>query len=292
MAFAFCLNGAVFISSEAVGLHTLMATNLSESAAGRKALRTFGRDEGVLVGIDWFEDNASRLDLEDWREMRWRLTSYLYTLVRALEKTRLPWRGVERRGPLLQAAVWTYLRFAANVAHNMGLTRFRQRLPEAKQDLQEAQRALEEFRGWLAYAREVVGGDARTWLRRAEGAHRTYENLLPRIAALDGQFAGPQTPVGESMKSVGAASFGGFREWLRMQESSPLTRSRDAAALGLGPPIADFMSRSTPTPWALKNAKAAFAATHKKKKKRKKHKGFHHKPTGLISVGPEGKPNK
>jgi len=73
----------------------------------------------------------------------------------------------------------------------------------------------------------------------------------------------------------------GFKEWLGMQESSPLTRSRDAAALGLGPPIADYSSRSTPTPWTKKNAEAAFKSTHKKHKKKKK--GLtHHKPTGLV----------
>jgi len=84
----------------------------------------------------------------------------------------------------------------------------------------------------------------------------------------------------------------GFKEWLKFQEDSPLGRSRRAAALGLGPPIADFTSRSTPTPWEFKNAKAAFGSTHKKHKKKKKKGSTHHKPTGLISVGPDGKPNK
>ena len=40
-----------------------------------------------------------------------------------------------------------------------------------------------------------------------------------------------------------------FKEWLAIQESSPQTRSRDAAAKGIGVPKADYNSRSTPTPW-------------------------------------------
>jgi hypothetical protein len=80
-----------------------------------------------------------------------------------------------------------------------------------------------------------------------------------------------------------------FKDWLLAQESSPLTRSRDAAALGLAPPRADYMSRSTPTPFVKKNNEEAFKGTHKKHKK----KGLtHHKPKGLVSVGPTGAANK
>jgi hypothetical protein len=55
-----------------------------------------------------------------------------------------------------------------------------------------------------------------------------------------------------------------FKEWLAMKESSAFTRSRREAALGLKPPMADFMSRSTPTPFEMKSLKK------KLKKKRKK----------------------
>ena len=50
------------------------------------------------------------------------------------------------------------------------------------------------------------------------------------------------------------------------------------------------MSRSTPTPFVKKNNEEAFKGTHKKHKGKK---GLtHHKPKGLISVGPSGAPNK
>jgi len=44
-----------------------------------------------------------------------------------------------------------------------------------------------------------------------------------------------------------------FRDWLNAQESSPFTRTRLAAALGLGPDIPDasINSRSTATPWMI-----------------------------------------
>ena len=81
-----------------------------------------------------------------------------------------------------------------------------------------------------------------------------------------------------------------FKEWLAIQESSPQTRSRDAAAKGIGVPKADYNSRSTPTPWEGEQNEKAFKATHKKKKKGK---GLtFHKPSHLISVGPDGAPNK
>jgi hypothetical protein len=55
-----------------------------------------------------------------------------------------------------------------------------------------------------------------------------------------------------------------FKEWLAMKESSALTRSRREAAFGLKPPMADYMSHSTPTPFEMKSLKK------KLKKKRKK----------------------
>jgi hypothetical protein len=90
-----------------------------------------------------------------------------------------------------------------------------------------------------------------------------------------------------------------FKNWLALQETSPLTRKRSEVARGLQPPMADFDSHSTATPWERKQAKKAFDSTHKedddddKGGKHSKHKGLtHHKPDGLISVGPDGKVNK
>lgn len=63
---------------------------------------------------------------------------------------------------------------------------------------------------------------------------------------------------------------GVFRKWLeqRLRESSPFTRRRYAAALGLAPPIPDagINSRSTAT------AGIQDLLLHKKKKKKKKKK--------------------
>ncbi len=78
-----------------------------------------------------------------------------------------------------------------------------------------------------------------------------------------------------------------FKDWLSAQESTAFTRSRQAASLGLGTPIASIDSHSTATPFERKNAKSAFDSTHKKHRK----KGTSHKPSGLISVGPDGGKN-
>ena len=64
-----------------------------------------------------------------------------------------------------------------------------------------------------------------------------------------------------------------FKEFLvKFKESSPLTRSRMGSALGLYPPRADFMSRSTPPPGIFDALTSNLKATHKKKKKKKKKK--------------------
>lgn len=54
-----------------------------------------------------------------------------------------------------------------------------------------------------------------------------------------------------------------FKDWIITRESSAFTRTRQAAALGIGPPIPDasMHSRSTASPWMIK-----------KKKRRKKKK--------------------
>jgi hypothetical protein len=59
--------------------------------------------------------------------------------------------------------------------------------------------------------------------------------------------------------------FMSFNDWVLSKESSAFTRSRQAAALGLGPDIPDasMNSRSTASPWMLEGKK-------KKKKKKKK----------------------
>jgi hypothetical protein len=55
-----------------------------------------------------------------------------------------------------------------------------------------------------------------------------------------------------------------FKDWIITKESSAFTRSREAAALGIGPSIPDasMHSRSTASPWMIKKKK--------RKKKRKK----------------------
>jgi hypothetical protein len=60
--------------------------------------------------------------------------------------------------------------------------------------------------------------------------------------------------------------FMSFHDWILSKESSAFTRARQAAALGLGPPIPDasMHSRSTASPWMLE--------IKKKKKRRKKKK--------------------
>lgn len=59
-----------------------------------------------------------------------------------------------------------------------------------------------------------------------------------------------------------------FRDWLLARESSPFTRTRKAAALGLGPSIPDaaINSRSTALPWEVEKIKKR----NKKKRKKKK----------------------
>ena len=56
-----------------------------------------------------------------------------------------------------------------------------------------------------------------------------------------------------------------FKEWLAMKESSAFTRARREAAFGLKPPMADYMSHSTPTPFEAKSIKKKL----KKKRKQK-----------------------
>lgn len=64
-----------------------------------------------------------------------------------------------------------------------------------------------------------------------------------------------------------------FTEFLaKYRESSPLTRGRMGSALGLYPPRADFMSRSTPPPGIMDALKSNLEKTHKKKKRKKKKK--------------------
>jgi hypothetical protein len=64
-----------------------------------------------------------------------------------------------------------------------------------------------------------------------------------------------------------------FKEFLiKFRESSPLTRSRMGSALGLYPPRADFMSRSTPPPGIMDKLQSDLNKTHKRKRKHKKKK--------------------
>jgi hypothetical protein len=64
----------------------------------------------------------------------------------------------------------------------------------------------------------------------------------------------------------------GFAEWLKIQETSALTRKRSEVARGLQPPMADFMSRSTPPPGELEQLDKKLKKSQKKKKKKKKKK--------------------
>lgn len=59
-----------------------------------------------------------------------------------------------------------------------------------------------------------------------------------------------------------------FSEWLKVKESSPATRIKTQAALGLAPPVADIFSRATPPPWQVKRLKKALKKSHKKKKRK------------------------
>lgn len=61
-----------------------------------------------------------------------------------------------------------------------------------------------------------------------------------------------------------------FNEWMKLKETSAFTRKRSEVARGLKPPMADYNSRSTPTPWEGEQLEKKFKASHKKKKKHKK----------------------
>lgn len=62
-----------------------------------------------------------------------------------------------------------------------------------------------------------------------------------------------------------------FSDWLKIRESSPATRLKRQAALGLAPPVADIFSRATPPPWQVDRLKSALKKSHSKKRKKKKH---------------------
>jgi hypothetical protein len=70
-----------------------------------------------------------------------------------------------------------------------------------------------------------------------------------------------------------------FRDWLTVRESSPMTRLKWDAALGLKPPIApaSVNSKATGAPWQVeklsKTPVAGAKKKHKKKKKKKTKKG-------------------
>jgi hypothetical protein len=57
-----------------------------------------------------------------------------------------------------------------------------------------------------------------------------------------------------------------FQDWLKVKESTAFTRSRNAAALGIGPsiPDAEINSHDTARPWVSK----AIQKRNKKKKKK------------------------
>ena len=63
-----------------------------------------------------------------------------------------------------------------------------------------------------------------------------------------------------------------FFDWLKIRESSPATRLKSQAALGLAPPVADIFSHGTPPPWQVDRLKSALKKSHAKKKKKKKKK--------------------
>lgn len=60
-----------------------------------------------------------------------------------------------------------------------------------------------------------------------------------------------------------------FTDWLQIRESSPLTRKRSEVAKGLQPPMADYMSRSTPPPGEIKSLEKKFKKSKAKTKKKK-----------------------
>lgn len=61
-----------------------------------------------------------------------------------------------------------------------------------------------------------------------------------------------------------------FKDWFNSYESSAFTRSRTAAALGLGPKIASPFSRSTPSADTVEKLLNDLEDKPKKKKKKKK----------------------
>lgn len=63
-----------------------------------------------------------------------------------------------------------------------------------------------------------------------------------------------------------------FSDWLKIKESSPATRLKTQAALGLAPPVADIFSRSTPPPWQVERLTKALKKSHKKRRRNTKHK--------------------
>ena len=63
-----------------------------------------------------------------------------------------------------------------------------------------------------------------------------------------------------------------FFDWLKIRESSPATRLKSQAALGLAPPVAYIFSHGTPPPWQVDRLKSALKKSHAKKKKKKKKK--------------------
>jgi len=65
-----------------------------------------------------------------------------------------------------------------------------------------------------------------------------------------------------------------FSDWLKIRESSPATRLKLQAALGLAPPVADIFSHGTPPPWQVDRLKSALKKSHTKKKKKKKKKNM------------------
>lgn len=61
-----------------------------------------------------------------------------------------------------------------------------------------------------------------------------------------------------------------FSDWVKIRESSPATRIKTQAALGLAPPVADIFGHGTPPPWQVERLTKALKRSHKKKKKKKK----------------------
>ena len=63
-----------------------------------------------------------------------------------------------------------------------------------------------------------------------------------------------------------------FSDWVKIRESSPATRLKTQAALGLAPPVADIFGHGTPPPWQVERLTKALKRSHKKKKKNKRKK--------------------